>query len=248
MTCHPSLHDADHHYRPIAFPNLISMTTTSTITTIKLPTGFQHHRLQPDDQGCGLPLHAGHNDRGGSQRQRQPPRRAWKVQTNNLKWMIVKLTWSKMSSNKAWENILWARLPSSRSKLGKTCFQVWAKHGIYLFPGLWWSSFSLLLSGFSSARSLLNQVSFFRASNKTSRFQALPTSNISTLRNLRNALRAIMFFSRPSHVMISRRTRSNMTVVFRNSCDSSLNTCGCSCTPNPHTLFFMKTDNWYHRD
>ena len=37
----------------------------------------------------------------------------------------------------------------------------WAKHDIHLFPGLWWSSFSLLLSGFSSARSLLNQVNSF---------------------------------------------------------------------------------------
>ena len=78
---------------------LMLTTTTSTITTINLPTALP--TSPTPDQGCGLPLHAGHNDRGGSQRQRQPPRRAWKVQTNNLRWMIVKLTLSKMSLNKS---------------------------------------------------------------------------------------------------------------------------------------------------
>ena len=148
------------------------------------PLLCQHHPLQPTpNQGCGLPLHAGHNDRGGSQRQRQPPRRAWKVQTNNLKWMIVKLTWSKMSLNKTWENILWARLPSSRSKLGKTG---------YSFV----SRFVMIQLFFAAKWILISEVTFESgqffswASNKTSRFHALPTWNISVLRNVINSVRS----------------------------------------------------------
>ena len=125
-----------------------------------------------------------------------------------------------------------------------------------MFPGLgktWYlfvSRFVMIQLFFAAKWILISEVTFESgqffswASNKTSRFQVLPTSNISMLRNLRNALRAIMLFSRPSHVTISRRTRSNMTVVFINSCDSSLNIMWVFMPPppppNPHTLFLWK--------
>ena len=128
-----------------------------------------------------------------------------------------------------------------------------------MFPGLgktWYlfvSRFVMIQLFFAAKWILISEVTFESgqffswASNKTSRFQVLPTSNISMLRNLRNALRAIMLFSRPSHVTISRRTRSNMTVVFINSCDSSLNIMWVFMPPpspphppNPHTPFLYK--------
>ena len=128
----------------------------------------------------------------------------------------------------------------------------WAKHVSRFGQNMIFivSRFVMIQLFFAAKWILISEVTFESgqffswASNKTSRFQALPTSNISRLRNLRNALRAIILFSRPSHVTISRRTRSNMTVVFINSCDSSLNIMWVFMPPppppNPHFFY----ENW----